>query len=144
MKRSRFYIAALFIGVLLVTLGIIRLVRADRGERNHESEYVKALQSFSTVLKTGMNRQQVEDYFKDKNISFAQTCCVSVKRFSPGVYDDAYDDLVKIGEDEAFLCDYHVYIAFQFIGSVKDGLPRSDTSDKLKDVTIYRRREGCP
>jgi hypothetical protein len=92
-----------------------------------------------------MTRTQVEDYFKHKNISFSQTCCVSVKRFSPGAYDNAYDDLVKIGQDEAawYCSEYNVYIAFQFLGSVKNGSPNSDPSDKLKDVTIYRRGEGC-
>lgn len=92
MRHSRFYIAALFIAVLLVTLGI-RHVLADRAQRKRESEYVKSLQSFSTVLRTGMSRKQVEDYFKDKNISFIQTCCVSLKGFSSGVYDNAYDVL---------------------------------------------------
>jgi hypothetical protein len=45
-----------------------------------------------------MTRKQVEEYFSEKNISFKQMCCVSVKQFSPGVYDSAYDDLVKIGQ----------------------------------------------
>ena len=130
------------IAVLLVTLGIHHII-ADRTRRKRESEYAKALESFSSVLKTGMTRQQVEDYFKDKNVSFSQICCVSVKQFSPGVYDNAYDDLVKIGKDEAFLCDYNVYIAFQFLGSVKNGLPKSDSSDKLKDLSIFRRGESC-
>jgi hypothetical protein len=143
MRRPRFYIAALLIAVLLVVLGI-RYVLADRAQRKRESEYAKTLQSFSPVLKTGMSRQQVEDYFKDKNISFTQTCCVSVKQFSPGVYDNAYDDLVKIGEDGgSWFCEFNVYIAFQFLGSGKNGLPHSDASDKLKDLTIYRRGEDC-
>lgn len=144
MRRSRFYMAALVVAVLLVTFGI-RHVVADRARRKRESEYAKVLQSFSTVLKTGMTRKQVEDYFKDKNISFSQTCCISVKQFSPGVYDNAYDDLVKIGEDEVpwFCSQYNVYIAFQFLGSAKNGLPNSGSSDKVKDVTIFRRGEGC-
>lgn len=131
------------ITVLLVIFGV-RHVLADRAQLKRESEYAKSLQSFSIVLNTGMSRQQVEDYFRDKNISFSQTCCVSVKQFSPGVYDNAYDDLVKIGRDGGpWLCDFDVYIAFQFLGSAKDASPHSDASDKLKDLSIYRRGEDC-
>jgi|HubBroStandDraft_5_1064220.scaffolds.fasta_scaffold387187_2 hypothetical protein len=143
MRRPRFYVAAALIAVLLVILGI-RHVLAYRAQRKQESEYAKTLQSFSAVLNTGMSRQRVEDYFKDKNIPFSHTCCVSVKQFSPGVYDNAYDDLVKIGEDRGSrFCEFTVYIAFQFLGSAKNGLPHSDASDKLKDLTIYRMGEDC-
>ena len=144
MRRSGFYIAALLALAVLVTFGI-RHVLAERARRKREFEYAKALQLFSTSLKTGTTRKQVEDYLKDKNISFSQTCCLSVKQFTPGVYDNAYDDLVKVGEDEApwFCSQYNVYVAFQFLGSVKNGLPSSEGSDKLKDVTLFRRGEGC-
>jgi hypothetical protein len=52
-----------------------------------------------------MTRKQVEDYLAAKGVSFRQMCCVSAKEFSRGVYDNAYDDLVKIGqEDVPFVC----------------------------------------
>jgi hypothetical protein len=68
-----------------------------------------------------------------------------VKEFSRGVYDNAYDDLVKIGQEDVpwFCSENNVYIAFQFLGSQKNSLPRADTSDRLKDVTIYRKLDGC-
>jgi len=47
-----------------------------------------------------MTRKQVEDYLSARNLSFRQMCCVSVKEFSRGVYDNAYDDLVKIAQEE--------------------------------------------
>ena len=92
-----------------------------------------------------MTRKQVEDSLSARNISFRQMCCVSVKEFSRGVYDDTYDDLVKIGqEDVPFVCsENNVYIAFQFLGSEKDSSPRAEASDRLKDVTVYRWLEGC-
>ena len=101
--------------------------------------------SYSAAIKTGMTRKQVEEYLAASNISFRQMCCVSPKQFSKGVYDNSYDDLVKIGqEDVPFVCiENNVYIAFQFLGSEKDSLPRADASDKLKDLTIYHWLEGC-
>jgi len=73
-------------------------------------------------------------------------CCVGVKEFSRGVYDDAYDDLVKIAqEDVPWVCsENNVYIAFQFLGSEQNSFARADGYDKLKDLTIYHWLEGCP
>jgi hypothetical protein len=87
-------------------------------------------------LQTGMTRKQVEDYFSARSISFHVMCCVSVKEFSRGVYDNAYYDLVKIGqEDVPFVCsENNVYIAFQFLGSGKDSSPRADASDRARQL----------
>jgi hypothetical protein len=92
-----------------------------------------------------MTRNQVEDYLSANNIPFRQMCCVSKKEFSPGVYDEAYDDLVGIGqEDHPWFCrDNNVYIAFRFLGSEQNSLPKAKPSDKLKDVTLYHWLEGC-
>jgi hypothetical protein len=142
MRRWYLYLAA-SITVLFVAFGVSH-VREERAQRGRELEYKKALKSYSEVLRTGMTRKQVEDYFSSRNIPFRQLCCVSVKEFSRGVYDDAYDDLVKIGqEDVPWICsENNVYIAFQFFGSRKDSFP-SEPSDTLKDVTIYHHLEGC-
>ncbi len=92
-----------------------------------------------------MTREEVENYLTAKNVAYRQMCCVSVKRFSTGVYDSAYDDLVKIGhEDVGWFCsENNVYVAFQFFGSEKNGLPTAEPSDKLKDMTIYHWLDGC-
>jgi hypothetical protein len=92
-----------------------------------------------------MTRKQVEEYLSAKHLLFRQLCCVSVKEFSRGVYDNSYDDLVKIGqEDVPWVCsENNVYIAFEFLGSQKDSLPRAEPSDKLKDVTVYHKLDGC-
>lgn len=130
--------------VLVVAFGV-RHVSQERARRRREVEYQKALQSYSGVLKTGMTRRQVEEYLSAKNLLFRQLCCVSVKEFSRGMYDNANDDLVKIGqEDVPWVCsENNVYIALEFLSSQKDSLPRAEPSDKLKDVTIYHKLNGC-
>ncbi len=75
-------------------------VREERAQKMREFGYTKTLESYSAVLRTGMTRQQIEDYFSSRNIEFRQLCCVSVKEFSKGVYDNTYDDLVKIGQED--------------------------------------------
>src|SRR5450631_1102418 len=143
MKRWYRYLGIL-IAVLVIAL-IVRHVFEERAERKREAEYQKILQSYSELLTTGMTRKQVEEYFSAKKILFSQIGCISVKEFSRGVYDNAYDDLVKIGQEDVpwFCSENNVYIAFQFLGSQNNSLPRADTSDRLKDVTIYRKLDGC-
>ena len=137
------YLAASIIA-LLIAIGV-RHVRRERARRSRELEYSKALESYSRVLKTGMNRMRVESYLSSQNIPFRQLCCVSVKEFTRGVYDDTYDDLVKIGqEDVPWVCSANnVYVAFQFLGSRKDSPSTGESSDTLKDITIYHHLEGC-
>ena len=87
----------------------------------------------------------MEDYLSAKKVSFRQTCCVSVKEFSKGVYDNTYDDLVKIAQEEVpwFCSENNVYVAFQFLGSYKNSISGAEPSDILKDVSVYHRLEGC-
>ena len=145
MRRWHLYVAAALIAVLLLGFGV-RHSFEERAKRKRDIEYQKALRSYSAAIKTGMTRKQVEDYFAARGISFRQMCCVSVKEFSRGVYDNSYEDLVKIAqEDVPFVCsENNVSIAFQFLGSGKDSPPRAEASDKLKDLTIYHWLEGCP
>jgi len=143
MRRWYFYSAAV-IAVLVIAFGV-RHVSQERARQRREVEYQNALRSYSEVLRTGMTRKQVEEYLSAKKLPFRQLCCVSVKEFSRGVYDDAYDDLVKIGQEDApWVCsENNVYIAFQFLGRQKDSLRGAEPSDRLKDVIIYHKLDGC-
>ena len=143
MKRWHVYIAAL-IAALIITIGV-RHVLGEQARQKRELRYQNALRSYSEALKTGINRKQVEGYFSAKHVSFSQTCCVSVKEFTRGVYDNAYDDLVKVGQEDApwFCSENNVYVAFQFLGSDKDSFPKAEATDRLKDVTLYRKLDGC-
>jgi len=137
-------LAAAVIAILPIGLHV-RHVFEERAQKRREIEYEKALRPYAVVLKTGMTRKQVEDYLSARNVSFQRTCCVSVKEFSRGVYDNTYDDLVKIAQEDVpwFCTENNVYVAFQFLGSNKNSIPSAEPSDVLKDVSIYHRLEGC-
>jgi hypothetical protein len=143
MKRWCLYLATM-IAVLVVAFGV-RHVFEERAQRRREAEYQMTLRSYSELLRTGMTRKQVEEYLSGKKVLFRQMCCVSVKEFSRGVYDNAYDDLVKVGQEDVpwFCSENNVYIAFQFLGSQKDSLSGAEPSDTLKDVTVYHKLDGC-
>jgi hypothetical protein len=85
-----------------------------------------------------MSRKQVED------LSFGEKHLIPTDVLRRGVYDNAYDDFVRIGQEDVpwFCSENNVYLAFQFLGSEKDGLPRAEASDKLKEVTIYHWLDG--
>jgi hypothetical protein len=143
MRRCYLYLA-IVIAVLVVAFGL-RHVFQERARQRREVEYQRVLRAYSEALKTGMSRKQVEEYLSANKLSFRQLCCVSVKEFSRGVHDNAYDDLVKIGQEDVpwFCSENNVYIALQFLGSQKDSLPGAEPSDRLKDVTIYHKLEDC-
>src|SRR5271170_3395655 len=69
-----------------------------------------ALLSYSQVLKPGMTRKDVEDYFRANKVQFSQMCCVE------GAHKNSYDDLIKIGTQHFPVpCgDTSYYVAFIF------------------------------
>jgi hypothetical protein len=140
MKRWGFLIVGLIV-VALIAVGA-RHVITKRAQQERETAYAAALHSYSDVLTPGMTRKEVEDYLSAKNTHFRQMCCVTTTKFSKRVYDD----LVKIGEEDApwFCSEYNVYIAFQFNGPERhSGGPTAEISDTLSSVTVYRWLEGC-
>ena len=127
--------------IVLVTCGIFLWVDHVRGEERR-ALYEAILRSYQEVLKPGMNRAEVENYLREKNISFTQMCCA--ERHSK----KSWDDTTKIGQEMApWFCKAHnVYIAFQFNDrpNKKDLGWDADESDTLSSITIFHRLEGCP
>ena len=129
----------LLLGALLVAG--VRYVLEKRAQRRREAAYQSALSSYTAVLRPGMTRKEVEDYFRAKNIRFRQMCCVDIKTFSRNVFDD----LTKIGQEEApwFCSERNIYVAFQLDGPARNVGWNANDSDRLKVVTIYPWLEGC-
>ena len=144
MRRWLLYLAIPLIAAFAIGWRVHH-ISEEKAQSRREIEYQKNLRSYSEILKTGMSRKEVEDYLSANKIRFRQMCCVSRKEFSRGVYDDTYDDLVKIGqEDVPWVCsENNVYIAFQFLGPNKNSVPTAEPSDILKDVSVYHWLEGC-
>jgi hypothetical protein len=144
MRRWFLYLAITLIAGLAVAWRAHH-VSEEKAQSRREIEYQETLHSYSEILKTGMSRKEVEDYLSAKKIRFRQMCCVDTKKFSRDAYDNAYDDLVKIGQEDVpwFCSENNVYIAFQFLGPNKNSVPAAEPSDTLKDVRVYHWLEGC-
>lgn len=143
MKR----VLLLILGLVAVGLFIfgIRNESSKRAQRRRQAGYQSVLRDYTQALKPGMNRKEVEDYLRAKDVTFRQTCCVDATESSRR---HTWDDLTKIGEEDApWYCSQHnVYVAFQFTDHVKVETGYSmkdDDLDTLKAVTLYHQLETC-
>ena len=100
-----------------------------------------ALLSYSRVLKPGMTRKEVEDYFRTKKVKFNQTCCVQ------GPYKRSPDDLIEIWTFHSPLpCDNQPhYVAFIFNDQTQHplaampqaGVLQADDLDTLRSIITF-------
>lgn len=110
MNRSRLPIA---LSVLAVAAAlVVHHIFAKQAARRREAYYESVLRVYTTDLKPGMARTRVEGYLHDRQVRFRQMCCVDLKDFDKGIWDD----MAKIGmEDVPWFCrENNVYVAFQF------------------------------
>jgi hypothetical protein len=110
----------------------------EKKKQKREAAYQAARQSYSDVMKPGMTRKDVEEYFRTKAVVFSQLCCIEA--------GNTYADLIKIGKEKhPWYCEAHnVYVAFQFAAAEpRDNPPSTRDSDILKKVTVFHKLEGC-
>jgi hypothetical protein len=105
-----------------------------------------ALLSYSQVLKPGMTRKDVEDYFRTKKVRFSQVCCVV------GSYKHSPDDLIEIrGFPSPLPCDQSHYVAFIFNDQTQHppatmphaGGLQADDLDTLRSITTFDGDVDC-
>jgi len=129
----------LWLALALVSFGAAAAgaARAKRA-RQREAAYQSALRSYSEVLLPGMSRTQVEEFLRRGDKPFRQMCCM-------GPPKNAWDDLIKIGEESApWYCSQHnVYVGFEFISSGTHRFAEAHDTDSLKRVTLFHWFEGC-
>ena len=110
-----------------------------RSQHGREVLYAAALHSYSEMFRVGMNRKEVEDRLRAKNISFSQTCCVENNA------KWVLDDITRIGQEGPpwYCSEYNIYVAFQFVGpKPTSGGPGSENTDTLSKVALYGRGEA--
>ena len=124
------FIMAVFLGII-VFLGI-RYFSNVREAAKREEVYQSTLRSYRQVVKPGMNRKEVEEYLRSKNIEFF--------RFSD-------DDSTKIGEDDSlsvFCGRPEVFLQFQFTASpLQDRQMVAGDGATLNKIEIIRKGSGC-
>jgi hypothetical protein len=133
--------------LVLVVVGLLVFGIRDglktQARKKREAAYQTALDSYTQVLRPGMTRKVVEDYFHGKNVEFQRMCCVDASEHSRR---NSFDDLTKIGSEEApwFCSEHNVYIAFQFIDQGQHkGFYSANDVDTLRVISVYHWAEGC-
>jgi len=124
--------------LIVCVLGINGLID-KRKERKRQTEYEAVLKEYSSALKPGMPRSEVESYLRLRGRSFRQMCCIQVRR-------SAYADIVKIGEEKApWYCNkYNIYVAFEFEATEPHGLIQdARDSDRLETASLFPWLEEC-
>ena len=140
MKRSRLLIPVL---VVVAILGYaVHRVFAKRAQQRREADYQQKLNSYAEVLKPGMSRRDVEGYLRSKGRSVRYMCCINHRKA------DTWDELVKIGEEDAgwFCSKLNIYVGFQFTPheQTADSFDTSGNElDTLARIQIFRQLEGC-
>jgi hypothetical protein len=126
-----------YVALLLLLSGGNCLALGQSAQQKREAAYEAKLQLYADVLKPGMSRKEVEDYFRSKGVAFGQWCCIDEK--------SAYADLVKIGKEKhPRYCEAHnVYVAFQFAAVEPHKGWEAYDSDTLKKITIFHQLEDC-
>jgi hypothetical protein len=98
------------------------------------AQYRRVLKTYSDVLKPGMKRSEVENYFiMSKYVSFGRECCVGPKR-------GTFDDLVEIAHEKpGWICQGQVvYVAFEFAAAESNRGWDVDPGDRLVRTSLYR------
>jgi len=111
-----------------------------------EAQYQTVLAKYTTELKPGMSREQVEQGLQTNGTRFKQMCCVANFRGEhASLIGSSWDDLVKIGEESApwFCSEENVYIAFEFNPKSQSERAETNRSDILKKVSVFHHLEGC-
>jgi hypothetical protein len=121
-------------------------MRERQNAAEREAYYHTALAKYTSEVKTGMTREQVEQRFQTDGERFRQMCCVANFRGQyVSLVDAGWDDLIKISEESApwFCSGNNVYIAFEFNPKSQVELSKTNASDILKRVSVFHQLEGC-
>jgi hypothetical protein len=118
--------------LVIVALSAVAIAYAW-GRAKRELGYSSTLRSYSTALKPGISRQQVEDYLQAKSISVGQICCFNEH--------STFSDAVTIGEEKVFLplCSKEqVIVVFEFAAGELHNSMTAYPSDVLKRLFLWR------
>lgn len=122
-----------FLVVLVLVLLCAAVMPYTWRRVRREAGYRSVLRSYSAVLKPGMSRKQVEDYFRAQGVSFGQGCCFNEH--------SAFADTVTIGQEKVFfpLCSSEqVIVTFEFAAREPHDVLKFYPSDELKRIFLWR------
>jgi hypothetical protein len=148
MRGKRLKVLMIVAVVVLIVLGswLGQHLRERRKAAEREAQYQTLLAKYTSELKPGMSREQVEQHLKINGERFSQMCCVANLRGEHASFvGSSWDDLLKIGEESTpwFCSENNVYIAFEFNPKSQGERRETNSADILKRVSVFHHLEGC-
>ena len=148
MRGKRLKVLMIVAVVVLIAFGswLGQHLRERHKAVEREAQYQTVLAKYTSELKPGMSRDEVEQHLQIKGKPFKQMCCVANFRGEHASFiGSSWDDLLKIGEESTpwFCSENNVYIAFEFNPKSQGERPETNSSDILKRVSVFHHLEGC-
>ena len=116
--------------VIVLALGNIHsFVLAKQKEQMRQASYRSKVAVYRSILKSGMTREQVEEYLRQTGAPFERTCC------EPSLFSDR----TKIGhESPGWVCrNWDVYVEFKFDSQSVDAAVAAP-KDTLREIVLFQ------
>jgi hypothetical protein len=141
MARSKSIRWLLIAAAVVVAFLAIGTTIQRRAERKRQASYQSVLRQYSTKLKPGTQRGEVEAFLASQGRTFEQTCCLSSVKLG----SSALEDIVKIGSGpKLWYCSKNdMYLVFEFDSPPGAAVRESDASDSLRRVALVPWLGGC-
>jgi hypothetical protein len=113
-------------------------VKEAEAAKAREASYEQALHPYVARFKRGTTRGEIEGYLREQGVKFSHSCCM-------GVSHDAWDTLIKVGEEEPirFCSEQYVFIGFEFVSKRARKVWDAQDTDTLTVVRLYKEHSGC-
>jgi hypothetical protein len=139
--KIKLWIGVVSFAVLLLICGFaVRGILDQRAKRRRQAGYQAILREYSSTLKSGMARSDVESWLRLRGRTFQQTSCCE------NGHHDTYADLLIVGkEDPPWFCrQSSVYVVLEFESPGPPGVfLGAQRDDVLQRVSLDPRLEGC-
>jgi len=145
-KRLKALMVVAAITLIVISVWLVQDVRERHRAAEREVYYQTLLVQYTSALKPGMTRGQVEQILQLDGRHFRQMCCVANwRREHVSLVGAGWDDLVKIGEESTpwFCGENNVYIAFEFNPKSQGELSDTNVSDIMKRISVFHQLERC-
>jgi|SRR5215469_16983696 len=125
------------VAALFATVFAVRIAFDKKSETKRQLEHENITKAYSNALRVGTTRELVEAYLRSHGKEFYQECCFSG-------HTNIWADLVRIGQGAKpwYCSEVNAYVVFVFDGPARR-VDAAMSSDKLVDVELIERGEGC-
>ena len=139
MMKSKPILLVLVVVVAALSAMLMKSVTEKRAGKERHAADESVLREFSTALKPGTPRSQVEALLDSRGRSFQQMCCLLDEN------RNALQDLVRIGsEPKAWYCSTSdMYLVFEFDSLPDPRSPKANPNDTLRKIALSPWQQGC-